>query len=83
MERPGILLYRPDAEGSALTKSIPGMREVLSWSEVVRAVEREQVGRKRLRVVVYACAPLQVLELEADQRMSAGSTGLVHPTGDE
>ena len=82
VERPGILLYRPDAEGSALPKSIPGMREVRTWSEVVRAVEREQVVRKRLRVVVYACAPLQVLELEADRRMSAGSTGLVHPTGD-
>jgi hypothetical protein len=38
------------------------MTAVYSWDRVLENVLREQRGKSRLEVVVYPCAPLQVLE---------------------
>jgi len=38
------------------------IRVVSSWSEILRAVQTEQGGGRRLDVVVYPCAPLQWLD---------------------
>lgn len=59
-----IWLYAPADGGSDLPDAIPGMRAVASWEDTVRRVAGEQVGRKDLRVAIYACAALQVLELD-------------------
>jgi hypothetical protein len=33
------------------------------WFEVLERIRHEQRGKTRLKVVVYPCAPLQVLDL--------------------
>jgi lactate racemase len=65
-------LYRPVAEAPAHEADIPGMRETFSWGELLDAIRGEQAGRDRLRVVVYGCAPLQVLLDPEGRSMEAG-----------
>jgi hypothetical protein len=55
-------LYAPDTADGSLPGQIPGMTAVYSWDRVLENVLREQRGKSRLEVVVYPCAPLQVLE---------------------
>jgi hypothetical protein len=58
-----IWLYQPNvADAPTLTAEIPGMRVASSWDEIVEAVNREQQGRDRLRVMTYGCAALQWLD---------------------
>lgn len=60
---PQTLLYAPGAGPGDLPETIPGMRPVYDWEEILRQIDREQAGKARLRAVVYPCAPLQVLDL--------------------
>jgi len=56
-----VWLYRTAADQAAPT--VPReARLVHAWSEAIHAVRREQEARHRLRVLVYPCAPLQVLD---------------------
>jgi len=62
-----IWLYVPglnaDAAAVPLPPAIPGMRALRHWPEVVDRIRAEQRGREELKVMVYPCAPLQVLDL--------------------
>jgi hypothetical protein len=46
----------------ALPPRVAGLQLASSWLEIVERVEAEQAARKQLDVMVYPCAPLQVLE---------------------
>jgi hypothetical protein len=41
------------------------MVAVYEWSEIIERIRHEQRGRSRLKVVVYPCSPLQVLDVSA------------------
>jgi nickel-dependent lactate racemase len=56
-----IWLYRPGDQLEDLPP-IPGFRIASSWPQIVQAVEAEQGGKKRLKALLYPCAPLQRLE---------------------
>ena len=56
-----IWLYAPAAPTGSLPAAIPGMTRVDSWPELLVRVRAEQ-GDRPLRVAVYPCAPLQVLD---------------------
>jgi len=58
-----IRLYRPVEVETQIPASLPGIRRMGSWEEVLHEVALEQPADRRLRAVVYPCAPLQVLEL--------------------
>ncbi len=60
-----LWLYRPQSGSSPLPSRIPSIRLRDSWQEIVQAVQEEQGERKRLKVVVYPCAPLQCLDPSA------------------
>jgi hypothetical protein len=57
-----IWLYRPVGGAGELPLSVPGIRMGDSWAAISSGVIREQGGRHDLRVVVYPCAPLQLLD---------------------
>lgn len=57
-----IWLYRPGNQMEKLPSSAPGIHWSSDWSGIVEAVQKEQAGKDRLRVVVYPCAPLQLAE---------------------
>ena len=57
-----IWLYRPGTHRHDLPSSFRDMRVNLSWPEILREIDREQGGRRSLKVLVYPCAPLQFLE---------------------
>jgi lactate racemase len=57
-----MLMYRTIDSPTPLPRDIPGMQLVETWSGVLDAIRSQQQGRGGLRVVVYPCAPLQVLE---------------------
>jgi len=57
-----VWLYRPGNQLEKLPSSVPGIHWSSDWSEIVTAIQREQAGKDRLRVVVYPCAPLQLAE---------------------
>ena len=54
-----ILLYRPGSCGESLRLRIRDIRVTSSWTEVLETIQKEQGGRKHLKVVIYPCAPLQ------------------------
>jgi nickel-dependent lactate racemase len=54
-----ILLYRPGSSCESLPVHIRGMRVTTSWAEVLQTIQKEQGGRKNLKVLIYPCAPLQ------------------------
>lgn len=58
-----IWLYPAGRSPGSLPPVIPGMSACYSWPELVRRVGAEQGGRSSLQVVLYPCAPLQVLDL--------------------
>lgn len=58
-----IRLYRPIEVEVPVQGPIPGIREMSRWEDVLDEVAHEQPADRRLRAVVYPCAPLQVLEL--------------------
>ncbi|HEV2355772.1 MAG TPA: lactate racemase domain-containing protein [Puia sp.] len=55
-----IWLYRAGNQTEKLPSDAPGIRMTSEWSSVLEAVQREQAGKERIRVVVYPCAPLQL-----------------------
>jgi lactate racemase len=57
-----ILLYVPGQRPGGLPAELPGMRLVHQWDEVLARIGDEQGGRDALEVVIYPCAPLQVLD---------------------
>jgi hypothetical protein len=62
-QRNPIWLYPPGRSPGDLPARIPGVKAVYTWSEVIERICREQAGRRALKVVLYPCAPLQVLDL--------------------
>jgi len=60
-----IWLHAPGRAPGDLPVNLPGMTAVYAWDEVLERIRAEQDGREDLRVVVYPCAPLHVLELGA------------------
>lgn len=56
-----ILMYQTIDPPAPLPPRLPGLRVVATWSEILDAI-RVQQGPGRLKVVVYSCAPLQVIE---------------------
>lgn len=84
-----IWLYRPAKGRAGLPYRISSIQVAASWEEILRAVTMEQKGRRGLRVVVYPCAPLQILRPVAECPVSLpltdsvpqarfGNAGLVH-----
>lgn len=67
-----IWLVRPGRAGTPLASPIPGMATSESWAAAIDSVRREQAGRGGLRVVVYAAAPLQVLEPRSASKVAGG-----------
>ena len=57
-----IWLYRTTQLSGRLPSTARGAHVVPTWAEVVTAVRQEQGCRERIRVLVYPCAPLQILE---------------------
>lgn len=57
-----IWLYHTRNHGEALPSPVHGIHTVRDWREIVESVRREQGGRDDLNVVVYPCAPLQILD---------------------
>ncbi|HET9180166.1 MAG TPA: lactate racemase domain-containing protein [Terriglobia bacterium] len=68
-----VWLYRPGNQTERLPSSAPGINLVNNWSAVVEAVQREQAGKDRLKVLLYACAPLQVPECVAQHEAALQS----------
>jgi nickel-dependent lactate racemase len=56
-----IWVYRPGNQEEALPAQVREARTTSLWSDVVEAVRREQPAGRRLKVLVYPCAPLQCL----------------------
>lgn len=54
-----IWVYQPEGSAKALPSQIRRYQIRRSWSDVLEAVRREQAGKEHLRVLLYACAPLQ------------------------
>ncbi|MGH9773805.1 MAG: lactate racemase domain-containing protein [Candidatus Acidiferrales bacterium] len=54
-------LYRPGSHAALFPSQIRGIQVKDSWEDIVQAVRGEQPGKKRLKVAVYPCAPLQCL----------------------
>ena len=61
MARP-IWLHVPGPTRADLPADLPGMRVVGTWPEVLARIDAEQGRRSGLKVAVYPCAPLQVLQ---------------------
>ncbi|HKF21385.1 MAG TPA: lactate racemase domain-containing protein [Candidatus Angelobacter sp.] len=57
-----IWLYRTVNHSEALPSPVRGIRTVSDWNQILETIRKEQSGRDDLNVVVYPCAPLQVLE---------------------
>ena len=57
-----IWLYRTGTHLDILPSPVRGIRTLSDWGQVLDMVRQEQGGREDLNVVVYPCAPLQVLE---------------------
>jgi nickel-dependent lactate racemase len=57
-----ILMYQTIDPPTPLPAQLPGMQVVETWSAVLDTIRAQQQGKGGLRVVVYACAPLQVFE---------------------
>jgi hypothetical protein len=57
-----IWLYRPDNRGADLPTRWGEVQMAGSWAEIVETVRFEQSGKNHLNVVLYPCAPLQVLD---------------------
>ena len=54
-----IWVYQPDGPVKGLPSQVYGYQIRRSWSDILEAVRREHAGKKGLRVLIYACAPLQ------------------------
>jgi nickel-dependent lactate racemase len=57
-----IWLYRTGNHPDVLPSPVHGINTVCDWRQIVESIRQEQGGREDLNVVVYPCAPLQILE---------------------
>jgi len=57
-----IWLYHTGNSSQALPPEVRSMKIRYNWNEILDIVRREQDGRENLSVVVYPCAPLQIIE---------------------
>jgi nickel-dependent lactate racemase len=78
-----ILLFTPEAVPDSLpaeTALWHGSPERLvtvdKWAAILTRVAQEQVGKANLDVVVYPCAPLQVLDTAESRRALSPTSGL-------
>lgn len=62
-----------DPGAPPLPAVIPGMTALRRWPEVLERIRAEQGGREDLKVMVYPCAPLQVLDLAAGAGQPLGA----------
>ncbi len=69
-----IWLYLP--EQVSLPERIPGMQKVDSWPGILDRVAGEQAGRGTLKVVIYPCSPVQVLDIPSVKGASLVPSGL-------
>ena len=60
-QRPPIWLYCTGNDEKLLRCSFPDIRITCSWECILQSIAREQRDKKRLKVFVYPCAPLQFL----------------------
>ena len=60
-QRPPIWLYCTGDADKLLRCSLPDIRITCSWECILQSIAREQRDKKRLKVFVYPCAPLQFL----------------------
>ena len=60
-----IWLHAPGRAPGELPVNLPEMTALYAWDDVLERIRAEQDGREDLRVAVYPCAPLHVLELGA------------------
>lgn len=60
-----VLLFLPDGRPISFPHLVPGMTVVTDWRDVLAHIAEEQGVANDLDVVVYPCAPLQVLTEEA------------------
>jgi nickel-dependent lactate racemase len=58
-----IWLYCTETNSKPLPCAVADIKVVYSWPEIVKKVQDEQQHKKRLKVFVYPCAPLQFFEL--------------------
>jgi nickel-dependent lactate racemase len=59
-QRPPIWLYCTGSADKSF-RSVSNMRIACSWDCILQSIGREQGNKKRLKVFVYPCAPLQFL----------------------
>lgn len=57
-----VLLYRPGTGPKPELPRVDGMEALPSWPAVIARIREQHPGVDSLRVVVYPCAPLQILE---------------------
>jgi lactate racemase len=67
-----ILLHRPGSLPRPELPVVGGIEVEASWNAVIETVRSQQGGRSDLRVVVYPCSPLQVLDVPASALRFAG-----------
>jgi len=60
-----VWLYVPGRPPGGLPAPLPGMTALYEWDDTIERIRREQGDRRALKVTVYPCAPLQVLDLGA------------------
>jgi hypothetical protein len=60
-QRPPIWLYCTGDADKLLRCELPDIRITCSWECILQSIAREQKDKKRLKVFVYPCAPLQFL----------------------
>jgi nickel-dependent lactate racemase len=78
-----ILLYVPGQRPGSLPAELPGMTLVHEWADVLARIGDEQGGRDALEVVIYPCAPLQVLDgVPGGGHAATASTGSTDPSED-
>src|SRR6266487_2513131 len=56
-----IIVYWTYTPASPVPVSVAQMSVVRSWDRILKSVQLEQQHKTRLKVVVYPCAPLQIL----------------------
>jgi nickel-dependent lactate racemase len=79
VEKNPIWLYRTGDHAEPLPSRIPFQIIVSpSWSEIVRAVQKEQPNRKHLKVLLYTCAPLQWLDPSMPRKVPSSQSAHNH-----
>jgi lactate racemase len=71
-----IWLHAPGRQPGELPTNLPGMTAMYSWDEIIARVREEQDGRGDLRVAVYPCAPLHVLDLAGADASTAAPANM-------